>query len=274
MMMQLLCLWIGQLLLLLVATYELLQLLWHRLQAFAHRSYDYWQCDRRQQNNRLLFERTIRELEKLPKHLVLVIGADERYVDASQLQRIFGYAQLVGIPYLSVYDARSVKKGYVDIGRFCQWSKDRLYYWPSQKQNKQQILEQNGNNKCVNANGRTIGELQVFQINALLDGHALIAKLCRELYVNRGTTEVQQLLTKRELLSDKLNERLNQELGIPVPEPELGIVFSGVTCTFGLLPWHARFTEFHTHPSGRHFDATCFAQLLYKYARCEQRWGK
>ncbi|KAH8378434.1 hypothetical protein KR093_011346 [Drosophila rubida] len=272
-MMQLLCLWIGQLLLMLVASYELLQQLCRRLQAFAHRSYDYWQCDQQQQNNRLLFERTIRELEKLPKHLVLVIGSDERYVNASQVQRIFGYARLVGIPYVSVYDARSPQHGYVDISQFCRQSasNNRIYLWSPQQQKQQK--EQNGFNKTINANGRTCTELQVFQIRAT-DGHALIAQMCRELYVNRGTAEVQTLLAKRELLSEKLDERLNKQLGFPVPEPELGIVFSAVTCTFGLLPWHARFTEFHTHPSGRHFDAQCFAQLLYKYARCEQRWGK
>ncbi|XP_064538926.1 dehydrodolichyl diphosphate synthase complex subunit nus1 [Drosophila montana] len=277
MMMQIVCLLIGRLLLICVAAYELLQQLWLRLHALARRSYDYWQCDQHE-----FLRRAKHELEKLPQHLVLVIAPDDCYVDATLLKLIFGYAQIVGIPYLSVYDTRTPRHGYVELSRFCQLSEksDRGYLWPP-KQLKEQSLQLNGC-KAVAANGTANGyasngahyvQLQVYQIGSS-DGHALIADVCRELYENRTTTQVQEMLKQRQSLTDGINGMLNKRLGFAVPEPELGIVFSRQTCTYGLLPWHVRFTEFHTHRSGRYFDAKTFAKVLYKYARCEQRWGK
>lgn len=90
----------------------------------------------------------------------------------------------------------------------------------------------------------------------------------------RKTNEVQELLKDRRALTDGIDTLLNKRLGFAVTEPELCIVFSRQTCTYGLLPWHARFTEFHTHRTGQYFGPKEFSQVLYKYARCEQRWGK
>ncbi|KAL7740258.1 hypothetical protein ACLKA6_014520 [Drosophila palustris] len=246
-------------------------------------SYDYWQCDSHHHHE--LLERAT-ELQKLPQHLVLVIAPEDRYVDAALLKRIFGYAQIIGIPYLSVYDTRTPKNGYVDLSRFCQTSgnESRCFLWPPSQQSKEQRQQVQLNGcKTVHSNGTTNGnasngakhyaQLQVYQIGTA-DGHALIADVCRELYENRSTPQVQELLKERQALTDGISAMLSKRLGFVVPEPELGIIFSRLTCIYGLLPWHVRFTEFHTHRSGCYFDAKSFAKVLYKYARCEQRWGK
>lgn len=282
-MIRLLSIIIGRLLFIILATYEVFLQLWHRLHAIAHKSYDYWQSD---YHHHELFERTMHELQKLPQHLVVVVAPDDRYVNASLLERIFRYAQIVGIPYLSVYDTRTHRNGYVDLSRFCESKgneKSRSYLWPPQKTNdKEQKAKLNGF-KPVISNGTTNGnasngvkhyaQLQVYQIGSA-DGHALIADVCRELYENRKTPQVQELLKERQALTDGISERLNKRLGFVIPEPELGIIFSRLTCIYALLPWHVRFTEFHTHRSGSYFDAKSFTKVLYKYARCEQRWGK
>lgn len=142
-MMEILCTIISRLLLLSIVAWELLQLVWHRLHALASRSYDYWQCDQ----HRVLLAQAVHELQKLPQHLVLIIGPDERYVDVAQLKRIFEYTQIVSIPYVSVYDTRTPCDGYVDLSRFCQSSDNgRSFLWPPKKQtiNKEQILQKNG----------------------------------------------------------------------------------------------------------------------------------
>lgn len=114
---------------------------------------------------------------------------------------------------------------------------------------------------------------QLYQISAA-DGHALIADVCRELYEERNSEVVQNLLSqKREALTEQINSMLTKRLGYVAPEPDLGIIFARQTCTYGVLPWHVRFTEFHTHPSGRYFNVETFANILSKYSRCEQRWG-
>ncbi|XP_017859611.1 PREDICTED: dehydrodolichyl diphosphate synthase complex subunit nus1 [Drosophila arizonae] len=277
MMMQFVCQLLGHLLIICIAAFDLLQQLWVRLHALASRSYDYLQCDQR-----AFLDSALRGLEKLPKHLVLVVGPDDCYVDVALLKRIFSYAQIVGIPYLSVYDTRTQGNGYVDLSLFCQLDEksERCFHWPSSSQAKEQKLIQNGHK--INQNGTSNGyasngahqkQLQVYQITRA-DGHALIADVCRELYESRKSVQVQAMLEERQKLTNGINGMLNKRLGYAVPEPELGIVFSRQTCTYGLLPWHVRFTEFHTHRSGSYFDAKSFAQVLYKYARCEQRWGK
>lgn len=134
---------ISRLLLLSIVAWELLRLVWHRLHAHASRSYDYWQCDQQ----RMLLAQAVHELQKLPQHLVLIIGPDEQYVDVAQLKRIFEYTQIASIPYVSVYDRRTARNGYVDLLRFCQSSdNDRSYLWPPKQQtkNQEQKLQQNG----------------------------------------------------------------------------------------------------------------------------------
>lgn len=58
-------------------------------------------------------------------------------------------------------------------------------------------------------------------------------------------------------------------------EPDLTIIFDQQVCVYGILPWHTRFTEFQLADSlDGHFRARHFLRILYKYARCEQRYGK
>ncbi|EDW04315.1 GH13897 [Drosophila grimshawi] len=286
-MLQILCILIGRLLLMGIGAYELLQQLYYRMHALASRSYDYWQCD--DKHEFVFIRAALDKLQKLPQHLVLVIAPDDCYVNDVLLKRIFGYAQFVGIPYLSVYDKRTPSTGYVHLSQLCQTmasdTNDRHFLWPP-KEIKEQIQHQHSNGCCsktaVVTNGTVNGyaskgphytQLQVYQIDSA-DGHALIADVCRELYETRKSAQVESMLKERQTLHDGINAMLSKRLGFVVPEPELGIVFARQTCTYGLLPWHVRFTEFHTHRGGRYFNAKSFVKILYKYARCEQRWGK
>ncbi|EDW85250.1 uncharacterized protein Dwil_GK18421, isoform B [Drosophila willistoni] len=274
---EIICMLIGRLLLLLVAAYELIWRLRQRLHALVFWSYDYWRSTAaRERAERAVLERCRFECTKLPKHLVLVIAPNEAYVDAVLLTRLFGFALKVGIQHVSVYDRREQDKGYVDLAAVGEMQADGRFTWPPIKVPKK---EENGYK--LNGNGYTNGgtphfeQLKLYQIKAN-DGHALIADVCRELYQQRKTEFVQNLLQdqRREAITEQISEMLGKRLGFVVPEPELGLIFARQTCTYGLLPWHVRFTEFHTHPSGRYFDVHSFTQLLYKYSRCEQRWGK
>lgn len=85
--------------------------------------------------------------------------------------------------------------------------------------------------------------------------------------------DIQNLLEDRTLLTERIDKELCRHLG-GLTEPDLSIIFHENMCTFGMLPWHTRFTEFHRHPAGQHFDVKTFSHILYKFSRCEQRWGK
>lgn len=57
------------------------------------------------------------------------------------------------------------------------------------------------------------------------------------------------------------------------PDPELALYFGAVCCTYGFLPWHIRLTEFLPVTSQRTMTVATFISNLYKYAKCEQRFG-
>lgn len=101
----------------------------------------------------------------------------------------------------------------------------------------------------------------------------MIAEVCRNLFRQRHTKEVEELLKQKCQLTERLDKEMSHLLE-HLSEPELSIVFSETLCTFGTLPWHTRFTEFQRFVTGQRFDAQSFAHILYRYSRCEQRWGK
>lgn len=281
-MIEVLCLLLGKILLLLIGGYELIWRLRERLNTLVVRwSYDLWRSKAaRELHERCVLADCRSQLTKTPQHLVLVISPKDSGVDAVLLKKIFDFALDVGIKDVSLYDRRTKNRGYVDLADLCRSSSEDsgscLKWPPSSSPSKSENQPRNGQkpNGYVNgANGSHSPQLQLHQISAS-DGHALIADVCRELYESRETEEVQNLLKqKREALTEQISGMLNKRLGFEGPEPELGIVFARQTCTYGLLPWHVRFTEFYTHPSGRLFDVETFANILCKYSRCEQRWG-
>nr|XP_016945372.1 dehydrodolichyl diphosphate synthase complex subunit NUS1 [Drosophila suzukii]XP_016945373.1 dehydrodolichyl diphosphate synthase complex subunit NUS1 [Drosophila suzukii]XP_016945374.1 dehydrodolichyl diphosphate synthase complex subunit NUS1 [Drosophila suzukii] len=281
-MIEVLCLLLGRILLLLVGGYELIWRLRERLNALVVRwSYDLWRSGTaRELHERRVLADCRSQLTKTPQHLVLVISPMDTAVDAVLVRKIFDFALDVGIKHVSLYDRRSKDQGYVELAEICRTTSEEqgsCFKWPpipsASKSESQPKNGQKTNGYVNGANGSHSTQLQLYQISAS-DGHALIADVCRELYEGRETPAVQNLLKqKREALTEQITAMLNKRLGFEAPEPDLGIIFARQTCTYGLLPWHARFTEFHTHPSGRHFDVETFANILSKYSRCEQRWG-
>ncbi|XP_017063254.1 dehydrodolichyl diphosphate synthase complex subunit NUS1 [Drosophila eugracilis] len=281
-MIEVLCLLLSRILLLLIGGYELIWRFREHLNALVVRwSYDLWRSGTaREHHERRVLAECRSQLTKTPQHLVLVISPMDTNVDSVLLRKIFDFALDMGIKHVSLYDRRTKGKGYVELTALCRSSNEDqgscLKWPPSPIPCKAENQPKNGQktNGYVNgANGSYSPQLQLYQISAS-DGHALIADVCRELYEGRETPMVQNLLKqKREALTEQITGMLNKRLGFDAPDPDLGIVFARQTCTYGLLPWHVRFTEFHTHPSGRHFDVETFANILSKYSRCEQRWG-
>jgi dehydrodolichyl diphosphate syntase complex subunit NUS1 len=73
---------------------------------------------------------------------------------------------------------------------------------------------------------------------------------------------------------DLVDERLNKLFG-NIPDPELAVYFGNSTCTSGFLPWHIRLTEFiQISYKLNYLSLDKYLRVLYKFARCEQRFGK
>lgn len=77
------------------------------------------------------------------------------------------------------------------------------------------------------------------------------------------------------LLPDQINiNQLNEKFATIVsPDPDAAIYFGEVCSTYGLLPWHIRLTEFFPIQSQQTMTVYSFLGTLFKFAKCEQRFG-
>lgn len=58
------------------------------------------------------------------------------------------------------------------------------------------------------------------------------------------------------------------------PDPDLAIYFDDRCCTYGLSPWHIRLTEFAQVKLDASLKVDSYLNVLYRYSKCEQRFGK
>lgn len=92
-----------------------------------------------------------------------------------------------------------------------------------------------------------------------------MSQLCRHLAQSGKTTD--------HLNINYLDEIIN-ESDRHVTDPDLGLFFDDVCCTFGLLPWQLRLTEFIKVKFYSTINVNQFLDALYSYSKCEQRFGK
>lgn len=59
-----------------------------------------------------------------------------------------------------------------------------------------------------------------------------------------------------------------------IPNPELALYTGTLCCTHGLMPWQIRLTEFVQLSLDNSVNIKGFLGALYKYNKCDQRFGK
>ncbi|XP_055917346.1 dehydrodolichyl diphosphate synthase complex subunit nus1 [Eupeodes corollae] len=243
---------------------DLLDLCIRKLKALCMRSYDSifhgqgsYEID--------YLERCKPELTKIPKHLSIVVGPDSD-TDSEILSKIAAYALIMDIDYISFFDVRGVfSLEQVHVPKFISSKKMRnghfLWSMPGDRSKTAQLKYRNGLEKSI--------EVAVLSKN---DGKALIAEVCRDLFEKRNTTEIQEALKDRPSLTNIISKSLQKKLN-NMTDPDCAIIFSNHMCTYGLLPWHTGFTEFHLIKTGSYFSVETFARVLYRFSKCEQRYG-
>ena len=71
-----------------------------------------------------------------------------------------------------------------------------------------------------------------------------------------------------------IDKRL-KERNFTIPDPDLALYFGQSCGSYGLLPWQIRLTEFMSiSPTLKMLNISDFTDILFKYAKCEQRYGK
>ncbi|XP_037960934.1 dehydrodolichyl diphosphate synthase complex subunit nus1 [Teleopsis dalmanni] len=272
-----------------------------RLQALTLWSYDFCRSQVSiERRNYLFFQKHKTKLTKLPTHLNIIIGPENRDVNEKVLTRIFKYALQMNISYISFYDTRPIDAGHVNMRKIdtpkhihseelhkhhLKWTVlDPNAHVNGTTLNGKIVLNGSAKHKLSNGaiNGKSNGvhkpqrmtghTIEIFKITDYA-GRNLLTEVCRDLFKIRHTQEIQELLKDRNSLMDRINIELSKRMH-GLPDPELSLVFNEHTCSYGMMPWQTRFTEFHTLNSRQYFNESAFMNVLYRYSRCEQRWGK
>ena len=92
---------------------------------------------------------------------------------------------------------------------------------------------------------------------------------------------IRQIAEDRVICSRESEEYTAQELDIAlksiypsIPEPELVLYTGSLCCTHGLLPWQIRLSEFVQLSIDHSVNIDSYIGALYRYNKCDQRFGK
>ncbi|XP_055386587.1 dehydrodolichyl diphosphate synthase complex subunit nus1 [Condylostylus longicornis] len=205
-------------------------------------------------------------LTKKPNHVCAIIG---KTFDSSSeiLSKLAAYALICDIDFISFYDTKEeFTLDHIHIPQFVSSQKmsNGRFLWsmPADKKRVGQLKYKNGLDKSI----------QVVSLSCK-DGRPLLAEVCKELWLQRDSDEIKDAVNNKNKLADKISSEIQKKLN-NLPDPDLVIIFDKIMCTYGLLPWNIGFSEFYQVKNSEFFNVDDFANILYKYSKCEQRFGK
>lgn len=140
---------------------------------------------------------------------------------------------------------------------------DHLAHW--KKENDKIFWNVNKNGPCGSRIVYSNGLKKQLAVNFLSpdDGKVRISEICRNIAGEQITTPI----------DIDINYLDKKFMDIIHPEPEMAIYFGPICCTYGLLPWHIRLTEFINIPTQNGLTVNSFLRTLFTYSKCEQRLG-
>ncbi|XP_013191509.2 dehydrodolichyl diphosphate synthase complex subunit Nus1 [Amyelois transitella] len=203
----------------------------------------------------------LENMPKMKKNLKhLVVQADTDNHSLRDLARIVIWSLVAGIPFVSFHDItgelkeneeklfHEVEKCKKGIPGFIKWAR---------------MPDLNGYTNGTQANTVTVN---IFSKD---DGRPVIAKCIQKIAEGKISCTQQS----SELTAQEFGEVLST-LYPCIPDPEL-FLYTGSSCsTHGLLPWQIRLTEFVQLSIGHNLSVDSYVGALYKYNKCDQRFGK
>ncbi|XP_035908745.1 dehydrodolichyl diphosphate synthase complex subunit Nus1 [Anopheles stephensi] len=196
----------------------------------------------------------LQTVSKIPKHLVVLLGPERP--DYQRLSQFIYWSNAAGIAYVSFYDHNgTIKRNYEQMKRCVDEAplEDKHHIlWSAEAH----VPEKNRNCTVVN-------------FLSPEDGKQGLVSLSRSI----GESVRRRDLFPSDVSIELLDSRLQASTGY-VPDPDLAVYFGEVCCTYGLLPWQIRLTEFlplewRLQDSNEHH----FVHCLRRFAKCEQRLG-
>ncbi|CAL8121986.1 unnamed protein product [Orchesella dallaii] len=213
-------------------------------------------------------------------------------VNLQTVAKIVAWASAANIPVISLYDYNGIlKTRYKELGSYIQeeiiqdfWAVEKIKGAIEPPVVKfHNVHKTNGYTNGVNGTkSRDTLHIFVFSRN---DGKPNIVRAVKDIYVDkfeRNSNNPAVPMTSEEKLIDEntLDSYLNRYNGWSShiveakTEPDLLLILGNVKSTLGFLPWHIRLTEIHWLPSLKRVEICDFLTSFYKYAKCQQRFGK
>ncbi|XP_014355796.2 dehydrodolichyl diphosphate synthase complex subunit Nus1 [Papilio machaon] len=209
-------------------------------------------------NDVIMIKKHVPKMKKSLKHLVVLV--DTNHHSMSDLARLVIWSLITGIPYVSFHDITgelkqneeklflAIEKKKKGIPGCIKWS------------NKPDL---NGYTYGMNANNVFIN------IFSYKDGRPQIVESIRQ--IAKGGVDCEK--KSNEFTTEEFGKVLTQ-LYNNIPDPDL-VMYTGPHCsTYGLLPWQIRLTEFVQLSLDHSVDISSYIGALYKYNKCDQRFGK
>ncbi|CRL04847.1 CLUMA_CG017900, isoform A [Clunio marinus] len=232
-----------------------------------------WNHDSSDQRHQI--ELHLKNIKKIPKHLAVILNADsEKDIDLMQLTNLVDWSLISGVNFISFYDYKGILKNQLAssfhkfIQQHCTNNTDNEnIVWGLNFQH----MTDNDGIKFPHRNGfkRHI----VVNIYSSEDGHEKFDQLLRrELLSDKGSSG--KTVDCSKFTIDYIDEELSKLYG-QMSDPDLTVYFGNICCTMGFMPWQIRLTEFiQISYKLRTLSLDKYLKVLYKYAKCEQRFGK
>ncbi|XP_063705439.1 dehydrodolichyl diphosphate synthase complex subunit NUS1 [Culicoides brevitarsis] len=213
------------------------------------------------ERDRRYIEHKIRNLERSPVHLAIILGNEAPQYGV--LGKLIIWAAAAGIKHISLYDHEGVLKRDND--------KVRKHVKALKSDHEQILWGPDFNNGAVDAVPPMNGYKTRLFVNFFApdDGKRRIIETSQDLAadVKHGKLSID------EITIDFVDKSLKKHI-YGLPDPDLALYFGGVCSNFGFLPWHTRLTEFLSIKSQANVTSPDFVRSLFRFSKCEQRFGK
>lgn len=220
-------------------------------------------------------------LPKMPQHIAFLFLED---LSCADIAKLIVWTVMADIPVISLFDPSGELKERQDelllavrIEYVEQTSADEIpplsLSWRPHTDSETVVVHSGGKYMYPDTNGNgssSVGSEKKLSVSLLCpkDGKKDIVNAAREIAseVEKGGLNPSDI--SEQFLSDKL--KTNQGL----PDPCLLVRFGSVASNADFPPWQIRLTEMHHLTTHRRITSDQYLEVLFKYAKCHQRFGK
>lgn len=210
-------------------------------------------------NDQYIIELGKTGLIKVPQHIAIIFNNTEQQVEP--LARLVRWIVLTGVQYISFYDFRGMCQR--RIIRFTYNTSVSIIFIGDLVEIRPDICKRLEEIKSETQDP-TNDKIKFYYLTSGLNT-TLIRSACQEICKSEVTPVD---------ISIPLVDKCLRNLLPDYSDPDLAIYFDDHCCTYGMSPWHIRLTEFAQVKLDSSLKLENYLKVLYKYSKCEQRFGK